>query len=36
MAFRHTCFWQCIDTLGDKRLLGELWQMGKAPWMIWR
>jgi glucose-1-phosphate cytidylyltransferase len=34
MAFRHTSFWQCMDTLYDKRLLEELWQTGNAPWRI--
>jgi len=35
MAYRHTSFWQCMDTLRDKRLLEELWQAGKAPWKTW-
>jgi glucose-1-phosphate cytidylyltransferase len=35
MAFRHTSFWQCMDTLRDKRLLENLWESGKAPWKIW-
>jgi glucose-1-phosphate cytidylyltransferase len=35
MAYRHTSFWQCMDTLRDKRLLEELWQSGDAPWRIW-
>jgi len=36
MAYRHTSFWQCMDTLRDKVLLEELWQSGNAPWKIWR
>ncbi|MGB6648551.1 MAG: glucose-1-phosphate cytidylyltransferase [Bacteroidota bacterium] len=36
MAYRHTSFWQCMDTLRDKRLLEELWQHGNAPWKIWK
>jgi glucose-1-phosphate cytidylyltransferase len=36
MAYRHTSFWQCMDTLRDKRLLEDLWQSGNAPWRIWR
>jgi glucose-1-phosphate cytidylyltransferase len=36
MAFRHTSFWQCMDTLRDKKLLEELWQGGNAPWKIGR
>jgi glucose-1-phosphate cytidylyltransferase len=35
MAYRHDAFWQCMDTLRDKRLLESLWQSGKAPWKIW-
>ncbi len=32
MAFRHTGFWQPMDTLRDKRLLDSLWASGNAPW----
>ena len=35
-AFRHDGFWQCMDTLRDKRLLESLWQSGAAPWKTWR
>ncbi|NLX10370.1 MAG: glucose-1-phosphate cytidylyltransferase [Chloroflexi bacterium] len=35
MAYRHTSFWQCMDTLRDKRLLEDLWQTGQAPWKLW-
>jgi glucose-1-phosphate cytidylyltransferase len=35
MAYRHTSFWQCMDTLRDKKLLEELWSNG-APWRVWR
>ncbi len=34
-AFRHEGFWQCMDTLRDKRYLDGLWQSGKAPWKIY-
>jgi glucose-1-phosphate cytidylyltransferase len=34
MAYRHESFWQCMDTLRDKKLLEELWQDG-APWRVW-
>jgi glucose-1-phosphate cytidylyltransferase len=36
MAYRHTSFWQCMDTLREKRLLESLWQSGKAPWKVWQ
>ena len=35
MAYRHTSFWQCMDTLRDKKLLEDLWQHGGAPWKVW-
>jgi len=35
MAYRHTSFWQCMDTLHDKHQLEELWKSGKAPWKTW-
>lgn len=34
-AFKHSGFWQPMDTLRDKNYLEELWQMGKAPWKVW-
>jgi glucose-1-phosphate cytidylyltransferase len=36
MAYRHTSFWQCMDTLREKRLLETLWQSGQAPWKVWQ
>lgn len=33
MAYHHTGYWQCMDTLRDKHALEELWANGKAPWM---
>ena len=32
MAYRSESFWQCMDTLRDKRLLNQLWLDGQAPW----
>jgi len=31
-AYRHTGFWQPMDTLRDKNVLEDLWQKGIAPW----
>ena len=33
-AYRHEGFWQCMDTLRDKRYLEALWNSGKAPWRL--
>ena len=34
MAYRHSGFWQCMDTLRDKVLLEKLWESGDAPWNL--
>jgi glucose-1-phosphate cytidylyltransferase len=34
MAYRHTSFWQCMDTVREKMLLESLWQSGNPPWKI--
>jgi glucose-1-phosphate cytidylyltransferase len=34
MAYRHADFWQCMDTVRDKKLLEELWET-KPPWKVW-
>lgn len=34
-AFRHTGFWQPMDTLRDKNMLEEMWQQGRAKWKVW-
>tara|TARA_B100001250_G_C19788256_1_gene785189 strand:- start:844 stop:1617 length:774 start_codon:yes stop_codon:yes gene_type:complete len=34
-AYRHEGFWQCMDTLRDKKLLEQLWESGNAPWQVW-
>lgn len=36
VAYRHTSFWQCMDTLRKKYILESLWQSGRAPWRPWR
>jgi glucose-1-phosphate cytidylyltransferase len=35
MAYRHSSFWQCMDTLRDKKLLQDLWDSGRPPWKTW-
>jgi glucose-1-phosphate cytidylyltransferase len=34
-AYRHEGFWQCMDTLRDKRYLEQLWLSGNPPWKTW-
>ena len=33
MAFKHTGFWHCMDTMRDKNLLNSLIKNKKAPWI---
>jgi glucose-1-phosphate cytidylyltransferase len=35
-AYKHTGFWQNMDTLRDKMYLEDLWAKGTAPWEIWK
>lgn len=35
MAFKHTAFWRCMDTLRDRRILEDYWDQGNAPWRVW-
>uniref|UniRef100_Q47GM0 Nucleotidyl transferase n=1 Tax=Dechloromonas aromatica (strain RCB) TaxID=159087 RepID=Q47GM0_DECAR len=32
MAYRHSGYWQSMDTLRDKHALEQLWASGNAPW----
>ncbi|MBV9894107.1 MAG: glucose-1-phosphate cytidylyltransferase [Chloroflexi bacterium] len=34
-AYRHTDFWQCMDTLRDVRYLQALWHASNPPWKLW-
>lgn len=34
-CYRHTGFWQPMDTLRDKQKLESLWNEGNAPWKVW-
>jgi len=34
VAYRHEGFWQCMDTLREKKILENLWQSGQAPWKV--
>jgi glucose-1-phosphate cytidylyltransferase len=34
-AYRHSGFWQPMDTMRDRMYLEELWAKGNAPWKVW-
>ena len=33
MSYQHSGYWQCMDTLRDKRALEAEWSSGDVPWM---
>jgi len=35
VIFRYKGFWECMDTYKDTRVLNEMFDNGKAKWMIW-
>ena len=35
-AYKHSGFWECMDTYKDNIKLNQLWNSGKAPWAIWQ
>lgn len=34
-GYKHTGFWQAMDTLRDMNYLNQLWEEGEAPWKVW-
>jgi glucose-1-phosphate cytidylyltransferase len=36
MAYQHSDFWQCMDTVRDKDLLEKLWATDRPPWKTWK
>jgi glucose-1-phosphate cytidylyltransferase len=34
-AYRHTGFWECMDTYKDALELNDVWAAGSAPWKVW-
>jgi len=35
VAYKHSGFWQCMDTQRDKERLEMLWSSPDAPWKVW-
>ncbi len=36
MSYKHTGFWQCMDSLREYQLLEKYWESGNAPWKLWK
>lgn len=34
-AYRHSDYWQNMDTLHDKNVLDKIWNQGNPPWKTW-
>jgi len=34
-GWRHSGFWDCMDTYKDAVVLDDLWEAGSAPWRVW-
>jgi glucose-1-phosphate cytidylyltransferase len=34
-AYRHTGFWEPMDTMREYRLLNKMWADGEAKWKVW-
>jgi len=34
-SYKHSGYWQAMDTLRDRIVLEELWASGHAPWRVW-
>ncbi len=34
-GYIHKGYWQCMDTLREKKQIEELWNSGNAPWKLW-
>ncbi len=35
-GYVHRGYWQCMDTMREKKQLEDLWDSGNAPWKLWK
>lgn len=36
MSYTHKGFWQCMDNKREKDILEKVWDLGQAPWKVWK
>lgn len=36
VAYKHSGFWECMDTYKDNLRLNQLWAGSNAPWALWK
>lgn len=35
VCYKHSGYWQCMDSVRDKEKLEKAWNSGNAPWKVW-
>lgn len=36
MGYKYDKFWHCMDTFKEQRELNDMYEHGKAPWVLWK
>jgi glucose-1-phosphate cytidylyltransferase len=36
LAYKADGFWACMDTFKEKRMFDDMYEIGNAPWEVWR
>lgn len=36
IGYVHKGYWQCMDTIREKQQIEKLWNVGNAPWKLWK
>ena len=35
VTYKNPCFWACLDTYKEKKMIDELYEGGEPPWVVW-
>jgi glucose-1-phosphate cytidylyltransferase len=35
-VYKHSGYWQCMDTYREVEILNKAWESGSAPWGVWK
>lgn len=36
IGYKNQGFWNCIDTMKDKKAIDDMFEEGNTPWMVWK
>jgi len=36
IGYRYDRFWYCMDTFKEQQELNDMYELGKAPWEVWK